>query len=159
MTEFGAPTFVANAQNGLGVVECGGSGQTLQGTWNVALVRPVTIFIAAKEIGSPSVSHLETPLGFFFTNGSLWDMNAGVDLTGGTFDTAFHVFGLLFNGASSQLRIDGAAVATGNSGVTAPSGTAARINGPMRFGEIYVYNGNALALDTETFLRTKWGTA
>lgn len=158
----GTPTYVTGAQNGLSVVEFSTNPTKMNATWAVVPTRPFTLILAGKAlsaVASQGVWFHQTFGTTFFMNGAVWDIAAGTDLIGGTQDTAFHVWTFLVNGVSSILRIDGVQLAAGTSGASASAGSICQISGAFRHGEFYAYNGNALALSTESDLRTKWGTA
>lgn len=158
----GTATYVTAAQNGLGVVELAVAATKLNATWAVVPARPFTLIIAGKSLSAVASQtpwfHQTFPISFFM-NGSVWDLAAGGNLTGGTQDTAFHVWTFLVNGASSKVRVDGVQVASGDSGSGAATGSVNQLAGAFRFGEMYAYNGDATGLSTEASLRTKWATA
>lgn len=158
----GTATYVTAAQNGLGVVELALTTTKLNATWAVVPTRPFTLFVAGKSLSAVASQtpwfHQTFALSFFM-NGSVWDLAAGGNLTGGTQDTAFHVWTFLVNGATSKIRVDGTQIAAGDSGSSAATGVVNQLAGAFRFGEIYAYDGDATGLGIESSLRAKWATA
>lgn len=51
-----------------------------------------------------------------------WRMGAGTQLEGGSYDTSYHVYAVIFDGADSVLRIDGANSLSGDAGTNAFDG-------------------------------------
>jgi hypothetical protein len=51
-----------------------------------------------------------------YTESNLWGIFSGTVRTGGTPDTTRHILRAVFNGATSALFVDGAAVLSGNAG-------------------------------------------
>jgi hypothetical protein len=87
-------------------------------------------------------------------------------ISGGVTDANAHVWCVKFNGATSELRIDGAVVATGNVGTHSLEGLTVGasylLTGYLdgRLGEILLYNSAVSTIDAqrvEAYLRAKWG--
>ena len=92
-------------------------------------------------------------------------IGAGVDSTGHTVDTNWHLYAIVFNGASSQQRIDSVQVGTEDTGTA--GFTSIRIGADQdinklvgEIAEVVAYTRVLTAGeigDIETYLETKWG--
>lgn len=91
------------------------------------IAQPATYFIAGNF---GVVANLETFMdaatagsrNTIYNQASTFRIFAGTVLTGGASNTAPHIFDYVFNGASSNITVDGVSNATGNSGAQGLSG-------------------------------------
>jgi hypothetical protein len=95
-----------------------------------------------------------------------WTMFAGNGFdTGDSADTNPHIFGLLYNGSSSEFRKDGSAIATGYvgtrslGGLTLGSSQDQSSYGEVDVGEILLYpqDKSGVQSDVESYLSSEWG--
>lgn len=168
------PIYKTNIQNGLPVVRTADADDALAITaaaWGAAVAQPTTIFVVTKRIGAPKVAGIfdgfvsPTQNDLFYNASGQYGMYAGtVFETGVSSDTAFHLLTVIFNGASSILRIDGEQVATGNAGTQSLDGfvlgnDSTLGNGIAQdIGELRVYSGLTAEERTtiEEALLAKW---
>lgn len=155
----GAVVYDAAAQNGLGVVRIPTSADYMLATWAVLPTFPFTLYLAGNALSASAALnywyHQVGPTAFNSLS-SQWAMLRGNTLSGGTQDTNFHVWTLLYNGLSSILRVDGTQVATGDTGSAAASASLNQILGGFRFGQMRAYNGDQTAGSDEAQLIAKW---
>lgn len=177
VTEAGAnrPLYKVNIVNGLPVVRFDGSNDRLNNASFSIPAQPCTFYcvmahrstsIVANEgyvVGDPS----SVPFLFALNGASdTYAIYSGAILdTGTVLDTSFHVFGGVFNGASSEARLDGTSTG-GNAGSTnGGTGLFLGSNGvPAQFSdsdiaEVAIYGKllNATELDTlETYFSEKY---
>lgn len=91
--------------------------------------------------------------------GNVWNMGAGAPLDSATADDAnWHVFVATYNGASSELFLDGVSIATGDAGTHTPDGLniGANVGGSLHFWDgdvnfVGLYDGDLVA-DNVTLL-------
>lgn len=145
-----------------------------------SLPQPNTIFVvgsannASGDIGNFVDGNIAAGAGgstgrhiFGATTSNQWRAFGGLNIAGGSRNTSFHVFSVIFNGASSALYVDGSSVASGDAGSTdlkmlrvgigydASSGQD--LDGDI--GEILIYSGALSSGDRtaiETWLNSKW---
>lgn len=173
------PNSETRTINGLNVLDFDGTDDHLITNLNLTQAQPFTIFaVFATDIATPSVADdvvygLDTSGPQFgpatTTDWFIWAGTAAIK--GGTPDTNAHTSSAVFNGASSQLWVDGTSIVTGNPGTLGLStgeigigryeaGAADQsFNGVI--GEVIAY---AAALSTtnrqrvEGYLKQKWAT-
>ena len=139
---------------------------------SVPHTQPLTLaMIAQTDNATPSANAFVT----YLTPASVgirgygindWTINAGGHVLAGTdADTSPHLLVAVFNGASSEIRLDGTSLATGNAGTTA---NAAIAIGGSNVGALWdglvgewidcagALSGTDLA-SLESYLMTKWG--
>ena len=87
----------------------------------------------------------------------------GTALAGGTTDSSAHAIGMIFNGASSSVQVDGTTVASGNAGANSQSAQMDLGGDSLvgALGEVVLYAsalspGNMATM--HTYLKNKWGT-
>jgi len=92
-------------------------------------------------------------------------INNGLTLRGGSPDNNPHILAILFDGANSEIRVDGSQVASGDAGTLSLDGIALG-NRPgqsqhidAKIGEVLTYNQDKSAniTDIESYLSDKWG--
>lgn len=166
------PIYRANAQNGLPAVEYNLTSGYLQASaFSSVLTQPTTIYCVSRlsatatkiMYGGTAANHH-----LFVAAAGTWQMNAGTVYNSSVAsDASWHVFGALFNGASSLLRVDGVASTAGNAGANTLDrliiGNFGSVNlaWPGHIGELFVVNRQmttAEMLGAESHLKSKWGT-
>lgn len=173
-TAINQPLFNTAVQNGLPAIVDDGSGaakwMASSATAFGTLGQPYTVWIVMKTIttsGNPvffdGISSSNRAV--FYGNGGNWDMFAGTDTNGGAQDTSWHIFCLIYNGASSSITIDGGAPTTVNPGANSFVGLTINtlfdnsLRGSGQYGEIIIQNttpGNKAG--TLAYLRARWAT-
>lgn len=169
----GSPTFRSSIQNGNGVVRYDGSSGH-SGALPTTESQPNHIFVVFSFNNAPSDSdyvigaQTQAQQNSFNSVGSSdFNMTAGNGLSAsGTFDQNWHVVSLLFNGTSSEMRIDETTVVTGDAGTNSldslslgwldwNSGNYATAD----IGEVAIYNTDKSSniSNIEGYLRNKWG--
>ena len=172
-TSTAQPLTGTRTLNGLNVLDFDG-GDWLVNTTLLATVQPFTVatvsqFDATTGTGAFVAYNNGAHTPYAGTDG-IWKSSAGTFLTTGVAaNTSPHVHAYIFNGASTQLRIDGAQVALGNAGTNGTGATVAGavttaggspLNGAL--GECLIASGALSGADLanlETYLKTKWGIA
>ncbi len=118
------PAFVASAQNGKPGVSADGTNDSL--TYTATLAQPIHIFTVAKWDTAPGAQSTlfdgpnQNEMRVYRQTGGSVDIvgdGGGADLS-----DSFHVYEAIFNGASSELKADGASVVTGTIASTAVGG-------------------------------------
>jgi len=176
------PLYKTGILNGKPVVRFDGNDDYLQGAFTNAgaTTQPLTIFAVAQlnaalvnddnayvicdGVNSGTRSQLyktEAP------DPDAWALYSGAVLTDGAADADWNIWAALFNGASSELWIDGVSVASGDAGAQAMSGltigTSYACSGVYWSGdiaEIIVYDANLSDIDKNevgNYLATKYG--
>jgi len=181
LTQGVAATFESSGFNSNPVVEFDGNNDNLEVQWGV-LSQPYHVFLSFKMLTLPSdKSYILNPE--VATNGSQWfgvdnrtqfgisdafSMAAGGTVrTNNTADTNPHIASLLYDGGSSDLRIDGSSIASGDAGTFPLDGfmLGGRPSGSdmahVQIGEVLVYEVNNSSNDAtiETYLSKSWGIA
>ncbi len=120
------PTYQTNELNGLPVVNFtptggGGTKEFLRRTFSSPLAQPGTVFVVVRSQSTTDSGKIFDGVGsgrwLIQPSGGTWQIFAGSTvLSGGTADTNWHVFSLIFNGASSEVFVDGVSTITGNPG-------------------------------------------
>jgi hypothetical protein len=162
-------TFETEVRNGNPVVRFDGVDDYLDVSWS-GLSQPNHIFAVAQFRTWNSGTEV-----LFDSNGSDqhlyraqdtgWDLFAGAGISGGTVDNNWHIHSILLDGPDSEIRIDGAQVASGDAGAeTMPGLTLAATQGLAGFGAIdvgemavYPINKSSNREAIESYLADKWG--
>ena len=128
--------------------------------------QPITQFVVAQsDVAAPGNCQIVTPPTMYLTS-SGWNMYAGANVSlGKAGDTLPHALSALFNGASSQMWIDGVLAGSGNPhtyGWSGPTGIGSAAN-PWDglIAEVIFYNRVLSTVErqqVESYLATKWGT-
>lgn len=120
------PTLRLNVRNGRSVVRFDGVNDFLQASY-ANIVQPYVRFVVIESDGAISeqiVSSVDSNNAvLFISDGSTFDIFAGNILGGPAFDTNWHIFVGVFDGASSSIRIDGSAT-LGDAGANVIDGGA-----------------------------------
>lgn len=168
-----APTFVADGINGNPGVSFDGADDFLDVVFST-LSRPNHIFVVVKFRSVPSSTtnvidaETDTDRNVLLQDGNNdWGIYAGSSVKGSNADTNNHVLGALFDGASSNLRIDGTEDLSGDPGSQGLNGltVGAEVNlnnySPIDVGEILLYpqDKSSIVSDIEQYLGDKWGIA
>lgn len=154
--------------NGKNVVDFPDHSQMLTATFNVP--QPVTVFAAtASDTASAGNRQIVANRGSatIWVYNNMWSLYAGGVLQSGTtLDTSPHVASAVFNGASSELWLDGVSILVGNPGTSGfPSGVyvgsdgSGNWDGPV--AEVVIYDRVLSGTErdqVESYLSTKWGT-
>lgn len=123
------PTTGTRTQNSLNVLDFDGSNDYLGASSAFTQGTSDTVFIVCLNddgadattqfsyMADSATSH--TRLGKASTNA--WRINSGATLDGGTPNTSAHLMVGVFNGASSELRLDGASLTSGDAGSNSTS--------------------------------------
>lgn len=118
------PRFVSSATGGDAFFDFSQIGNT-----GSAVSQPFSIAMAFGFFNSAGTAGLASNVGgnlvAINNSGTAYQITAGLAITGGTLDNNFHTLIAVFNGASSQLLIDGSAVISGNAGSNALYGASA----------------------------------
>lgn len=165
------PTLVSAVKNGNSIIRFDGSTDgPMTATWSIS--QPFTLFVVCVSdvattsnrhvIGTSTTCRFSTNGGAnapFFTAGSFQNLTTAVD------ETAWHVYHLEFNGASSEGGADGTVTVTGNIGTNGMSnpeiGARGATSDPMDgdLAEIIIYNSILGASDFSSvvsYLGSKW---
>lgn len=120
------PLFVASGQNGRPIADFDdGASQFMQVTYSGALSQPFTVYVTcqldeAQVTGNAPVYVVDGStaarmiMGRVFTTENVWAWYAGSWQYDGGSDSDWHVWTAIFNGASSELFIDGISRDTGD---------------------------------------------
>jgi len=166
------PTLKLNILNGEPVYRCNG-GDFLQGAFNGALSQPFTILTVA-DFNEPMPSSGNNYL--FSSDDNInrmdlrvsstkWSIFAGADLSGGAENSNNNIWLGLFNGASSQLWLNGVSVVSGNVGAHNGDGLTFGAYSTGAFGwvgdiyEVLIYDSNLSNADKNevgNYLATKY---
>jgi hypothetical protein len=165
------PVLKLAVKNGRNVIRFDGINDNLQASFSV-LPRPNTLFAVVKSANASGYKIFIDGTGagnrnVLFHDGTNAAMFAGVTLNlPGTTITNWNLFSLLFDGGSSVGRLNGAQVASGNSGILSVEGLTLGTDysftypAGFDFAELIIVNGT-LPVDTrnavESYLNTKWG--
>ena len=167
------PLWVSNGQNGEDDVEFDGIDNEMKLTSFSAgsISHPRTVFFSAQEMSGDSQ-------GFFAEDNSdnprfrtiptaKYDFFDESGISGGTTDpSVWHVYTLLFNTTSSDVRRDGSSIFSGTvntgglDGLTMGALSSGQF-GDMHLGEFVLYDkvvSGTERTDMETYLKNKWGT-
>lgn len=157
--------------NGVQAGEFDGTDDYLDGTWT-SVSPPFTSFIVARldDAGSDTEKAIFDGDGFndhilASSTSDTWRLFGGsvLDSNTGT-DSNPHIFSVLFDGASSVLRVDGNQIASGDAGTPTFDGlTLGSKGGPDTFsneaiGEMlnYPQDKSAIFSDVESYLSDNW---
>lgn len=105
-------------------------------TWN----QPAHVFLVAKYLTAPASGDTLIDGGVanglrLYNNSGKYSLFAGAGLDAAqSVDTGWHLFEIVFNGASSSIRVDNNAAATGNAGATNPAGLIIGVAGDLGTG-------------------------
>lgn len=114
------PSYRTNVINSLPVVRFDGTNDTLTAASITAIAQPLTVFMVVKSNNLSKDRYWDTRITgrtLFGNDTSGYELYAGSSvLTGGSRDTSFHIFTVVYNGASSIARRDGTSIITGNPG-------------------------------------------
>lgn len=164
------PLYKTGILNDKPVMRFDGEDDFLQAT-GFTLEQPNTIFVVGTQSSSGFENFVDgtsvTKRHSVYRGGTNeWGMIAGTGLLGGTADKDPHVHGAVFNGASSDRRVDGVSVASGDAGATAAEGInlGARYDGTAGFlsgdlAEVLVFDRLLSAAEieqVEAYLKSKW---
>jgi len=165
----GAPTYQANALNGNPVVRYDGTDDFHHGDFTTAVSQPIEVFFVGQllTLKQSRLFDGNADEGFFANNNTDdWAMFSGTLLTDGPSDTNPHIFTIRFDGANSQIRIDGIDQITGDAGVTNITGftIGAKPDGTVptnqNVGEVRQHDptvGGYSRTEIESALSEKWG--
>ncbi len=164
------PAFTSGSANGKPSLTFAGTEYMINAA--LSLTQPYTVFIAAKSTVTAaymmdSNSATRGAAGFNLTGGGKFDAFAGASLSS-TFrdDGKTHLYGALFNGASSQLYVDGIADGAGNAGADALTGinlgiSVGAVQGMVgTISELALYDRELSFSERKTieaYLTHKWG--
>lgn len=173
------PLYKTAIQNGLSVIQCV-TNDYLQGVFGSALSQPHTVFVVAQldagavndnqdhmlidgDDGSSRIGFLQAD----FPAPDGWRMRAGAtSLTNGDTDGNWNLINLLFNGASSDMRINGSSKISGDAGTQNADGitVGTRFDGVKGWvgyvAEVLIYDPAVSGADQtaiEDYLNSKWG--
>lgn len=117
------PTYRTNVINSLPVVRFDGTNDTMTAAAITSISQPLTVFMVVKSNNLSKDRYWDTRITgrtLFGNDTSGYELYAGsAVLTGGTRDTSWHIFTVIYNGASSIARRDGTSIITGNPGTNA----------------------------------------
>lgn len=115
------PSYRTNVINSLPVVRFDGTDDRMSTASFTSVPQPTTFFVVVKSNNLSKDRYFDTAGRQLFGNDTTgYELYAGSTLlTGGTRDTSWHVFTIIFNGASSIARKDGTSTITGNPGAAA----------------------------------------
>ena len=120
------PTLIENVLNGHPVVRFDGVDDRMVVDFAVTLAQPITTTVVARvTAGGVYILDGVTPTDrqIIRKRSGIWNMYAGANLNSSiAFDAEWHILTAAFNGAASQLYIDGMLVAEGNAGSMGLSG-------------------------------------
>lgn len=171
-----APQFnvTTSGQNGHMTVTFNGTDDYMTVEVSPAITQTTTMFVAMKADATTSGEvfwdgyDATNQNAFYLPNGN-WGLFAGsIFDTGVAADTDWHVFTLTFAGASSEIRIDGSSIGTGDAGTESFGGfymgrnIAGSNYGAFTLGEIIVLDGapsTTVRDQIEAYLTAYWLTA
>jgi hypothetical protein len=170
------PQYKVAVQNGRSVALFDGTDDILTSA-SITVAQPFTIIIAAQAVvleggGASNTEFIDANTGraiIYATGpGTNWGYFAGTAAVAGTRDTNFNIFTGIFNGASSNLRVNAVSISTStpNTGGLSTTIFLGRDSGTnfynVRHGEVAIYDSalsGANLTSAESYFRTKWGTA
>jgi hypothetical protein len=149
------PLFVASGQNGRAVGRYNGTSHYLQGAFSGALSQPFTVYALAaldaaavndnssrRLIQGDDASNRMALYQASAKSPDEWAIFAGAEIFGGVTDSNCNLWAVLFNGASSQLWINGSSEAAGNAGAENPDGITIAAN----FNATLFWDGDIAAI-------------
>lgn len=165
----GGYTGVTTDINGVQAGEFDGNDDAVQGSWTAegqpnhiwTVVQWDTVAGAARVYDGYSNNQM-----LLIDSSDEWRYFAGnSEQTGGVADTTPHIVEVLFDGANSEMRIDGSQIATYDPGTDSLDGftIGAQNNlsnfGNIRSGETLIYpmDKSSIRSDVESYLSDKWG--
>lgn len=165
------PMFLTNVQNGMPMVRFNGTSSIMLVNGIPAQNTPFTIAIAFAYRGplgtlSEFLYGTNTLTFALQTNSGSFTFASGTAVNIAPVDNNFHILFVVFNGASSQSGIDGAALVTGNpgtlSGMTLLSlgARSTLVNfSQVDIGEVIVWSGNGASFYNQAYnyLLNRWG--
>lgn len=172
-TSAARPTYKTAIQNGRAIVRFDGVDDFMQ-SGVFTLAQPINVFIVVNwRTNAADASALDGLSGItmLIRQQASRQINvfAGVDLSGPASVTdVWRQYGVVFSGASSEIRVDGGAATAGNAGTGSPGGltVGARGGAGSAFGAVDI--AEVLAYDSalstvnrqsvEAYLKTKWAT-
>jgi len=167
------PTYETNEQNGRPAVRFDGVDDYLANA-TLALAQPYSLFVAIKQTGGgvtgrtpfdgvPPVNRAEV---FYDVGTSKWGFYSGAQLwQTGTSATGLALISVVANGASSEIKINGASLGSGNAGSQGLNGfyLAENLAVHWPFGglifEVIIYNHSLGAAEFNTvlsYINSKW---
>lgn len=169
------PTLKLAIQNGKPVVRFDGLATWLSATM-ATVDQPFTLFLVAKaaSVAATSARFVDAVsvanralLGLAQTTGVTQAYAGGLQSGATDRSGAWHQWTVLYNGASSLARIDGASeIATSDFsvkgienivlGTDSSFGSSAELDGDI--GELVLVSGDQTATEMETYLQTEWAT-
>ena len=169
------PLYKTAIQNGLPVVRFDGVDDFV--AVDFSLGQPTTVFVVAKFLDTALDTLIDGFAGANVNKRRLYRnasttytlfAGSGGPVSAATTPEAFHSIGAVFNGASSEIRIDGGSAATGNPGAGASTGiTVGAVAGAASdwanadIAEVLLYNTALSTTDrqsVESYLRGRWNT-
>jgi hypothetical protein len=162
------PVFKVNQQNGLPAVDfTAASEQIMAVAFGEIISQPNTIFMVWKYKTAANTVIMDGIDGndrhHLYSAGEDMRIFANAALSSGvTSDSNIHLYSMLFNGGSSNCRIDktdhtGQAGSDGCAGLTFGANYVPGTWSDIQIMEIIVYNGSESFTDNEAGLTTKWG--
>jgi hypothetical protein len=138
----------------------------LVSTFGATLTQPTTIWFVGKSNGTHYFDGISAGARqVLYMSGGSATIFAGAGVAAPFTNTIWHICTVIFNGASSSMRSDGAALLAGNAGANSITGitlgTDYALSGPMNgmHAEFIVASGAASAATiaaVETYLNQKW---
>lgn len=180
MADTGSPEVLADAQNGLNVLDYAASDYHSV-DYASSISQPLTIFLAFRipqtESPDPDDAYIIGDTDgngrrSFFTNyedsGDPWALFSGSNVvTDGASDTNWNIATILFDGADSILRLNGTQVINADPGSDAASGlvfsalphVGSQYEAELQLGEFLQYpmDKSSIFSDGEQYLSDKWG--
>lgn len=169
------PTTGTRTQNGRNVLDFDGSADFLDGSSAFTQGNSDTVFVVClNDDGADSTTQVaynaddatQAECRLLKVSTNVWRATSGGSLDGGTPNASAHLLAGVFNGVSSELRLDGASLATGTAGTNSgsysphvgrnPSGSA---YWDGWIAEILHYDTALSATDiarVEAYLNAKW---
>jgi len=166
-----AATFRANALNGNPVVRFDGVDDDLNTTFSSTLSQPNYIFMVARQRSAPADNFwiwgandgFGVRQDLLTSSAPEYQLFAGSFFNDGAPDTNAHIFGGVFDGASSAIRLDGTQTATGDGGADGMPGARIGYHSgadsyfDIDVGEWLIYDSQPSIPAVASYLSDEWG--
>jgi hypothetical protein len=144
----------------------------LRGAWSATLSQPNTYFVVCKFDSGGATTFMydgddASNRHALYVVSGVWRLFAGADfITGVSVNANVNIYMAIYNGASSQLAINGTESGTGNPGTQTPDGftvgadRAGSSDMTGYYGEVLVFDANLTTADknrVQNYLAAKYG--
>ncbi len=167
------PAIGASSKNGMDVLTFDGGDAMVSPLWTQA--QPVTMFAVVRNSDNSGanrqiIGNQNSTNPTFYKSSNVWRLFSGAELVSSeSVDNSWHYLGGVANSASSQLRLDGVNIASGNASGSSWNNSSIAIgnspDGGNGYGwigdiaEVFIYNRlltNSEITQAESYINSKW---